>query len=93
MLQVQHEARDARAGFESGEDELVQRDDDEARQRDAKRLVVKQRDAGQRHREQRELDRCTEYDGRNRENSREHKETALSGQNPHHWVWHRRMIP
>ncbi len=57
MLQVQHEALEARAFLEAGESELVERDDRDARQRHLERARVEQRHARQREREQDELDR------------------------------------
>ena len=54
--EVQPEAGKARAGLEAGEHELVDDDRGEPDQRDRERVVVEQRDAEQRQREQDEID-------------------------------------
>ena len=57
MRQMGGEAREPVAGLESGEPELVQRDDCEAAERHAQRVAVEQRHRSQRERKKNELDR------------------------------------
>ena len=57
VLQVRGEARQAGAVLEAGEAELVERDGGKPGQRHLQRVVVEQRDAEQRQREQDEIDR------------------------------------
>ena len=61
MRHVVAEAAEAGALFEAGEDELVDDDDGNARQRDLKRLVVEQRDTQQRQGKQDEVDGYSEH--------------------------------
>ena len=57
MPQVPGQAGQAGAVLEAGEAELVERDGGEAGQRHLQRVVVEERDAEQRQREQDEVDR------------------------------------
>ena len=57
MRHVVTEAGDAGAVFEAGEDQLVDDDGREPGQRDGQRVVMEQRDAEQREREQDEIER------------------------------------
>ena len=56
VLHVQREAGEPGAELEAGEDELVERDRRKPGQRDLQRVMMKQRDAEQRQREQDEID-------------------------------------
>src|SRR5262245_45082652 len=60
MLQVQGETAKSDTEFEPGEDELVNRDGGQPRQRDIERVLVVQRDAGEGEAEQDEIDRNAE---------------------------------
>ena len=62
VLHVQREAGEASAELEAGEDELVDDDGGEPGERHLQRLVVEDRDADQREREQDEVDRNAEYE-------------------------------
>ena len=71
MREMSGQARDTGPGAKPGEDELVGRYDDQAGQRHAQRVLVKDRDASQRQCEQDEIDRDTQdhIDNNNIENS------------------------
>jgi hypothetical protein len=61
VLHVQHEAGEADAEFEAGENQLVEDDRGQPAERDLQRLVMENRDADERQRKQDEIDRDTEH--------------------------------
>jgi len=88
VLQVQHQPFDARSGLEAGEEELVRCDGGEPGQGDAERPVVKERDAGERHPEQCELDRRTQHHGHDCGDAREQEQSAFEGPRARQGVRH-----
>ena len=77
MPHVRGEAAETRAGLEAGEDELVEHDDRETGQRDLQRMVVKERDTGERQAEEHEVERHAERGGDARDEDRAGEESLL----------------
>jgi len=77
---VQRETAHPRAGPESREGELVEHDRAEADERDLQRVMMEQRDAGERQAEQNELEWHAERGARRRDHGCAREPAALARQ-------------